>query len=465
MNSFSDKEYQILKSDTAEIRSCITRYIGYIISVTGFSGVLRFFFEFSPSAMGSLILLSFSIIVVTFLFEIIWYKFKSHNRYVGYIQLMMQEVDAIPLAVYREEKDAKGNTIRKKEAVLSLEQLDDKDYISNYQDYLDRKLPKGINDLFSWEFMMSRLHGIHFTKKNMTHAEASLNSAVEKSRFVFSVPKHLQKYINIGNHDLTFFDRVVIPMYLNKNSKHFLLYFFHYLGYLFSDNSKRLLDHLHIDKSYVVNGWRYPKKITQIAFTSVIAIYLLFVYYLSQGYDRIDWDEIVNQSVKLGPEQLIPFVLLLINTGCILFWLLRYIRGLKEIVYGKNSIDFYCWMFFVFRNQMLNNKDVIPVIFSRAFVRYFKANMYSNVYESNSEIISGCLGPWGISTHDLTKYNKDLLRLVKFEGNQTEIHKVVVTAFKTSQDENHDNTLDVYAIDDSVLEASANSVFIAKIYS
>ena len=42
----SEKEYEILKNETAEIRSCITRYIGYIISVAGLSGFLaKFYFE------------------------------------------------------------------------------------------------------------------------------------------------------------------------------------------------------------------------------------------------------------------------------------------------------------------------------------------------------------------------------------------------------------------------------------
>ena len=77
MNSFSDKEYENLKKDTAEIRQCITRYIGYIVSISGFSGILKIFFE-GTSPKNTQLVLSLSLVITTLLFEIIWYKFKSH---------------------------------------------------------------------------------------------------------------------------------------------------------------------------------------------------------------------------------------------------------------------------------------------------------------------------------------------------------------------------------------------------
>ena len=45
----SEKEYEILKTEAAEIRACINRYIGYLISVAGITSVsLKFFLEKGP---------------------------------------------------------------------------------------------------------------------------------------------------------------------------------------------------------------------------------------------------------------------------------------------------------------------------------------------------------------------------------------------------------------------------------
>lgn len=423
MNNFSDKEYQILKDDTVELRSCITRYIGYIISVTGISGFFKYFFSSSNNLIGILILLTFSIVVVTFLFEIIWYKLKSHNRYVGYIQLLMQEVDAIPTKISKKSKllDV-SNTIT--EEVLSSKDLSEGKHIQYYQQLLNRKYPKGIDDLYSWEFVMSRLHANHFIERDQLDNERAILNSVSKSRFVFSVPAHLQSLIEIGNHDKKFFSKIIFSLYLKENDLPFLRNIFRYLKFLISSKTKVLLNKIDIDKSYAVNGWRYPKKVTQIAFAAVILNFVFLIYYLFAA----KFSETIN--FNNGYEKVAAIILLIIALLIVIFfWLLKYLRGLKDLVYGKYSIDFYCWMFFVYRTQLLNNKGVVPVIFSRAFVRYFKTNLYHKVYSQNEIVLKRTLKSL-VSEKELNIYENKLKKLKSFNPKERVIHNIIVESFK-----------------------------------
>ena len=48
----SEKEYDLLKKETAEIRDCITKYVGYIIAVTGISSGLVKYLVFTEAQQG-----------------------------------------------------------------------------------------------------------------------------------------------------------------------------------------------------------------------------------------------------------------------------------------------------------------------------------------------------------------------------------------------------------------------------
>ena len=462
MNNFSDKEYQNLRSDTAEIRSCITRYIGYIIAIAGFSGLLKYILETrsneSNDIMSNLLILAISIVIITFFFEIIWYKFKSHNRFVGYMQLLMQEIDAIPI---------------QNEYVISEEQVDQKDYIKNYKKYLNQKPDKGLKDFYSWEFVMSRLHGNFYGKREYRRKEAALIKAIGKTKFVFSVPDNLYPYIELDDHDQSFFEGILFPQYLRNNSLSFMNRFRSYFRYLYTMDAEIILDDLKIDKRYVVNGWRYPKKITQIGFTAVFVIYAYFLYTFLKYYIKIVeidrylegnslgedsillWTKMIDYIFKIyhskGTEllqisELVMASLLGATTFFFGFWVFKYVRKLKDLVYGRDSIDFYCWMFLIYRTQMLNDKGLVPVFFSRSFIRYFKTNLYSRIlFDNLSELIplfQNAFYPKSVGTEEeleemevrLRSYNTELTSHRTFEeDDHKKIHKVLVESFKAHE--------------------------------
>jgi hypothetical protein len=230
MNQFSDNEYQNLRADTAEVRSCITRYIGYIISVTGAAGFIKFYFSEELGSMGTITFLMISLIVLTFLFEIIWYKFKSHNRFVGYMQLLMQEVGAIPYRVIDDKK-----------------YWVDKKYISKYDEFKISPEDKGLNILYSWEFVMSRLNGNYFAKNlNDDMENARYSEAIGKSKFVFSIPFELYPYINVEDRDVEFFKNIIIPLYRKENSLPLITNFHHYWMFAFNMNKSKPLDTINV---------------------------------------------------------------------------------------------------------------------------------------------------------------------------------------------------------------------------
>ena len=412
MNHFSDKEYQNLRVDTAEIRQCITRYIGYVISVTGFSGILKYLFEFAREPRANILILSFSLIITTLLFEIIWYKFKSHNRYVGYCQLLMQEIDAIPKV---SEKD---------NFELSEDEIDNKDYIRYYKKYIAKKYDKGIKDFYSWEFVVSRLHGNYFSEIKNDNLEKALKQSIANTEFVFTVSDSLYPFIEIDHHDEKFFNKIVFPIYLQSKPKNFFTRILCYITFLFKTDSKIVLNKMRIEKRYLVNGWRYPKKITQIGFVTASITYGYFLYSFFKTFEFND-----NFSFNWNWDSVLATILLLVTTIVYGYWIYKFMFRLKDLIYGKDSIDFYCWMFFVFRVQLLNNKGVIPVFFSRAFIRYFKTNLYNRILVKNKDAFFSSIANW-VTEKELVEYQHALNEHLDFDAKQRKIHNVLKECFK-----------------------------------
>ncbi len=414
MNNFSDKEYQNLRRDTAEVRACITRYIGYIISAIGFSGALKFFLSDKMKSLESnFILLIITLLIVTLLFEVIWYKFESHNRFVGYMQILMQEVDAIPI----KSKDG---------PVLSEKDIKDKVYIKEYQKYLDAKHKKGIKDFYGWEFAVSRLHSGYFSNKFDDTLEDSILQSVKNSKFIFTVSNQLYPFIKVSDKDISFFEEIIFPLYRHKKSKNLVFNLRDYIKFLYSSKTKIILDDYTIERRYVVNGWRYPKKITQIAFTIVLS---LFTYIGFLVYEKYPFMELKRMfSADILDTEIVPFAYVGIALLFVVFWFNRYVKNLKELVYGKSSIDYYCWMFFVYRTQMLYNRGVIPVFFSRAFVRFFKSNLYKRVLDKNWPTLKKELPKKASKLLD--KYSKKLSDNKDFDDDLRNIHRVIKMSFK-----------------------------------
>jgi hypothetical protein len=101
MLSSSVKEYEQLGTEVKSIKDCISNYIGYIIGTNGIAyllfGALKFYNEVryaSSNAVASVsadLALVVEILIVLSIYYVMNYKFASHNRYVGYRQLLSQE--------------------------------------------------------------------------------------------------------------------------------------------------------------------------------------------------------------------------------------------------------------------------------------------------------------------------------------------------------------------------------------
>jgi hypothetical protein len=395
---FSENEYENLRKDTSEIRGCITNYIGFIITITGFSGFAKYLINDNNNAIALLLLLAIVILIITLLFEIIWYKFKSHNRFVGYMELLMQEQDVI----FRDKLDDNS--------------LSTKRYVTTYKEFIasDKELPKNIP---TWEYIMSRLNNTFFQKYNYNEKQKldSLIDTTENSRFVFAIPDKYHGLIDIEHKDSEFFKKIIWNLYGDKIKPSFFTlikrFIFSFI-YLFNSKSKRIIDDCYIDKRYMVSGWEYPKKITQIAFCAITLLFFYFIYILGTNYNL----NFATEIFSLKGEKGFAIILTVFATLTYFIWIFKYAAGLKKLIYGIYSIESYCWNFFVFRIQLLNSKGLIPVYFSRSFLRFFKTqvlveyldkiNFYKIIKEKKINVLPGEIGDYLKKLKNFSEFNK-----------------------------------------------------------
>lgn len=414
MNPFSENEYERLKKDMADVRSCITRYIGYIITATGFSGVIKYFVSSHVTLENTLFLLTTTLVVVSLLFDVIWYKFKSHNRFAGYMQLLMQE-----------------------RAIISRNKLTDnefknKDYIKQYSEILKQQEKVTITDLPTWDLMMSRLNNNYILKSNGVRktTKEDLLKATNRRQFVFSISDRHERSIRIERRDHLFFSKVIWPLY----GDHETVTGFDWLwsrvielpkalAYLLHPNHKQFIDSKGLDQRYIVSGWEYPRIITKIAFSAVFLIFIYYIYLLGANYSLV-----INQATFDTLDW--PATIM---TGVVSWffgrWLLKYVSDLKEVIYGRYSIDAYCWTFFIYRIQLLNSMELIPVYFSRNFLRFFKSRDY---YHRISAVLKANTGD-KIQINDqsferalVLRYQKHLEHCSTFEKEIVQLHKLMV---------------------------------------
>lgn len=100
MNRRNLKEYQIIKQELNEIKNCITKYVAILFGESGISFFLTIYIkekEFSDNSFPLILFLLFSIALTLSIFYVLIYKFKSHNRYAGYLKLINQESDLIAI--------------------------------------------------------------------------------------------------------------------------------------------------------------------------------------------------------------------------------------------------------------------------------------------------------------------------------------------------------------------------------
>jgi len=360
MNKNSTVEYNNLRSDLKEIKSCITRYIGYIIGISGLTAVIAKYLIASETGSGlaprpfSAIVIVTSIFMVTFLFEILWYKFKSHNRYSGYMQLLSQETDLFML-----DESMKNDPEKTYLTSKELEIYDDSE------------------DFIIWELIMSRT--------NNTKEKSSLKQilkATERAYYNFGYNQDYDadKLSNYTSYDTKFYNKIIYPINKRKTGiRNFCLFVLNAIIQTVSIFFNRFpqLGLQRIDNKYISYGWNYPIKIIQIGFISITGLSLSLFFIISQNSHEFNKYYVYDERINLG-------VILYFATFLILArWIFNFIGKSHEILFGRYSIDYYSWLFFIFRIQYLNSKNILPKYYSRSYVRFFRSRMILNYLEIN----------------------------------------------------------------------------------
>jgi len=367
----SEKEYEHLQREVQEIKNCITKYLGYIIAVAGGSGlVFRYTFQDESKSHLTLFATIVTLIILTFLFDIIWYKFKSHNRHVGYIQMLSQELVHIPIDEFESYSEYKA-------------------YLDKFQDLkIENEEEVTKNSIFTWQYSMSRFFSSDMEKtktKRFTKRKDKLLTATQRSNFIFKLSKGLKyeslPYETYSQLDTNFFREVIFPLYgNNRNYESIKNQILRYLKALkdfpkfirYTYFGKSFLDYQElikgVNQSYMSNGWSYIKKITQLAFLMITGLYLYFLFLVVSKYHIVHYSEINWENLKIP-------AMVLVGTSVYIFWIGRYLGRLPQIISCEGSIEYFCWTFFIYRVQFLNSLGLVPVYFSKSFLRYYKNKM------------------------------------------------------------------------------------------
>lgn len=346
-----------------EIRNYIARYIGFIITLSGLSGfLLRFYIQVQEETIFDILqktmLISGSLVLITLFFEVLWYKFKSHNRFVGYIQLLTQETGHYLISSYSKKEVKK------------------KIYLDKHKDFTGKKGYNPPKNIFAWEFVMSRLNGSNDGNSGVEN----IVNATGKIKFIFQVPSHY-KFSQLSDPyslDGIFFKEAIYPLYGRDRSiwKALLRFCFYtfcsfliipYL-YLPERYSKVFFKGKGVDSRYVKNGWRFPRKIMQITFIPIAGLFTYEAYFIFIKH----WEIIIHNSENYW-KLIVCFG---ISAFVFLIWIHRYVGNIHELQSGKYSVDYYHWTFFIYRTQLLNTSyGIIPKVFSRGFIRFFKSRV------------------------------------------------------------------------------------------
>ncbi|MEO0527938.1 MAG: hypothetical protein AAFZ89_11970, partial [Bacteroidota bacterium] len=313
----STKEYELLKSDVKEIKACITNYLGFII---GANGIILLLFNVlksnteqpfcEPEAL--LWILITGVVIILSLYFIISYKFDSHNRHVGYMHLLSQEIKHIQI---NENK------------LLSIDEYDtlDKGLEGKIVTDLDR-------DIMGWDLIMSRWCS---RIKTSEYPEKSMNKL--DFRFQLWTGNDYQQLKKYRDNTIIqdFFERLIWILCKPFN---------------IVDDKRNLYE------KFRIKSWNYPKYIFLL--TTVLLASISFF--------------IVKQILDITPygsAMLFYYAVPLLSVW--VFFLIDLLR----LRYGNRSIDFYCWAFMPFRVQFLNQFGVRPIYFSTLFIRYFKSQL------------------------------------------------------------------------------------------
>lgn len=375
------EEYKLLRVDLAEIRAQITKYMGFIISILGGAGILsRVFFGEVGSAVGVLLVMLFTMMVTTLLFEIIWYKFRSHNRHAGYIQMLSHEIAYAPLPAHDQERD--GPYKNYLDSIV-------KDYYSNITGQPGKggtDFVSNLSEVHSWEFVLSR-----YRRTTGASGHRWLRP-LEKSKYAYALGASLRysdfrdangEFLNKDkngkskDYDLSFYEEVVMHMTGRRRvGLHTrLLHGFVNIckaqakpAHLYDTKQMKIMDR------YRFHGWRYPRKLTQMGSIGMAIMFIFSAYEAAKhhlvGFGAVHFDGL--KTFEIG-SVLVAMSLML------LLWLGRYCYGVLDLESRYESIDYYCWSFLPFRIQFLNGRGIMPLYFSRDFIRFMKSRRLLHV--------------------------------------------------------------------------------------
>ena len=369
------EEYKLLRVDLAEIRAQITKYMGFIISILGGAGILsRVFFGEVGSAVGVLLVMLFTMMVTTLLFEIIWYKFRSHNRHAGYIQMLSHEIAYAPLPPPHQEQEGQYKAY--------LDTIVEGYYRNQAGQAMDSgpDFVSRLREVHSWEFVLSRY-------RRTTGASGNRwLRPLEKSKYAYALGASLRysdfrdangEFFNraatgkVKDYDLSFYEEVVMHM-TGRRRVGLLTRLRHGFANIISQqaNPAHLYDtkQMKIMDSYRFHGWRYPRKLTQMGGIGMAIMFIFSAYEAAKhhavGFGAVQFDWL--KTFEIGS-------VLLAMAFMLLLWLGRYCYGVLDLESRYESIDYYCWSFLPFRIQFLNGRGIMPLYFSRDFIRFMKS--------------------------------------------------------------------------------------------
>ncbi|MEM8525415.1 MAG: hypothetical protein AAGG68_12315 [Bacteroidota bacterium] len=332
------KEYEYLASEVSEIRLCITRYIGYIIGSNGALFLaIKLFYEENKDIQATdpeflfqehNLMPFIGLIIISSLYFVVDYKFASHNRHVGYMQLLSQELNH--LQITEKSKIPIGGTHK------------DLEKGTDTQIYQNADFDKTI---MSWQYIMSRWNSRQLEDKYDENGFSKLD-------FRFQLPGYSYDQLSLFRDKEKGKERNVIQWFLEE---------------IVWKPQNYYKDKRKLYTKYRVRSWQYPK---YLYFISILQIIIISAFILTH---------VELKSMWLHAIWMFPVLLI---------WAYYGYNNFKAMV-GDRSSDYYCWSFFAYRVQLLNNYGLRPIYFSTSFVRYFKSALLISFFkkmQNNSEL-------------------------------------------------------------------------------
>ena len=326
----SIKEYELLKKDLTDMKQYINTYLGYIIGSNGVLMVIAsIFFKGNPNETLIMFGLFYvSLITLFLLYNIIRYKFNSHNKLAGFVRLISQEND---YSKYN------GN---------------------NDNSHIKINEPNGI--ILSWEYIMARWE-----------------TSIEQSKCPKNKFKRLKFDFDFNNDDT----------YKKTNyeaiKEHFLC------DLIFKNNRKKkfwrnILSLKRNSRKYAkyhFDSWKYPRNVFNSFFTIYLFISVVIVLLISNA-EINNCVNVFNYSFELSPE-----ILYLVWFFPSILFLLYFRIDLYRVLQKDKSSDYYCWSFLPFRVKQLNQYSIVPVFSSTFYYRY--SNSLKYLHQLNDLIKTG----------------------------------------------------------------------------